>query len=64
VEASIHRDVTIAEEALNLLQYQRETWVMLMEKLAEDRGTGSETSPQPAAAGQPDANYHPLSVEG
>jgi flagellar protein FliS len=64
VEASIHRDVKIAAEALKLLEYQRETWVMLMEKLAEERGTNSQPQPQPLVAEQPDENYRPLSVEG
>jgi len=38
VQACSERSVPAAEEALKLLTYQRETWVMLMDKLREERG--------------------------
>jgi flagellar secretion chaperone FliS len=33
VDAHTHRDLSKAQEALRLLEYQRETWVLLLEKL-------------------------------
>jgi flagellar protein FliS len=65
VEASTQRNVEIAEEAIGLLEYQRETWVMLIDKLNQERA--SQEGPQPAAAppeptGEP--VYSTLSVEG
>jgi flagellar protein FliS len=64
VEASIHRDVKVATDALKLLEYQRETWVMLMDKLAEERGEKGRTQPVSTIEMPPEESYHPLSVEG
>jgi flagellar protein FliS len=47
VDASVQRDINVAREALALIEYQRETWVMLIEKLREERGG---KTPAPAAA--------------
>ncbi len=64
VEACCNRDVKPAEDALSILSYQRETWVMLMEKLREERSgpvTPPPSSPPPAEA---DLACGTLSVEG
>ena len=37
VHANMHRDVPAIDEALKILQYQRETWVMLMQKLSQQK---------------------------
>jgi flagellar protein FliS len=37
VDASLHHTVESADEALQLLRYQRETWAMLMEKLGKQK---------------------------
>ena len=37
VDASINRDVVAADDALNILRHQRETWVMLLDKLKSER---------------------------
>ncbi len=58
IEASHERDLDKADEILKLLDYERDTWQMLINKLADER-TGTE---QPAAP-QPDAPQ-PLSIEG
>ena len=64
VEASVNRDVKIAEDALKLLEYKRETWVMLMEKLAEERSEKAGAhSPQTIGTAS-DEDYGQLSVEG
>ncbi|MCC6907789.1 MAG: flagellar export chaperone FliS [Phycisphaerales bacterium] len=37
MEASSQRDADIVDEVIKLLDYERETWVMAMEKLREER---------------------------
>jgi len=49
VEANLNRDATAIDDALKVLTYQRETWVLLMNKLAEENQDASEhptTPPQ------------------
>lgn len=66
VEASTQRNAEIAEEAIGLLEYQRETWVMLIEKLNQEKA--AQEGPAPAAAVPQEAPgepvYSTLSVEG
>jgi flagellar protein FliS len=45
VEASVERDPGPAEEALGVIEYQRQTWVMVMDRLRQERA-----GPAPAAA--------------
>lgn len=52
IEANINQDEQAAEDALRILRYQRETWVLLMEKLQKE-GPASSKPASPAAA--PDA---------
>ena len=37
VEGNLKHDVSAIDDALKILNYQRETWVMLMEKLAREK---------------------------
>lgn len=63
VEASMERDLQKLDNVIKLLAFERETWVLLMEKLREERakGTGQPLKlAEPAAAGQP----RPISVVG
>lgn len=62
-EASFEKDVEKFNEVINLLEYERETWVMLMEKLASDRASESalETADE-FGAGSGDRG--PISFEG
>ena len=46
VEASLHRDVGAADEAIALLEHQRQTWQMLMQRLAGP----AQPAPSPVAA--------------
>jgi len=48
MEASFQRDMTKADEAQKLLEYERETWVMLMDRLSAER---AGTPQAPGAAG-------------
>lgn len=41
-EGSFEKDVTKVDEVIGLMEYERETWVLLMEKLASDRAGGSD----------------------
>ncbi len=37
VSASVDRDASAADQAIKILRHQRETWVMLLEKVSEAR---------------------------
>jgi flagellar secretion chaperone FliS len=40
VNASLEKSVSQADEAIKLIEYERETWLMLMQKVSEERVTG------------------------
>lgn len=42
VEASVNRDQGALADALKILEYQRETWAMLMKKIAQQQGDLAE----------------------
>ncbi len=44
IKASTERDVTIADEVLELIRFERATWVMAMDQL-DGRDTAAETEP-------------------
>lgn len=46
VDANVNHEVQHVDEALKILQHQRETWVLLMDKLRAER---SAEAPRPAA---------------
>ncbi len=52
VEASVDRNAAAGEEVLGLLAYQRETWVLLIEKLRQER-EGRDAPAKPAAGPAP-----------
>lgn len=51
VQAATERQTKPLQDAIGLLEYERETWVMLMEKLAKESGQGHAdvTAPQQTA---------------
>ncbi len=60
VTSSIDKDVDRLNKAIELLEYERETWAQLMKQLAEDRSAGIV----PEAVRQvPDQNSPPLSIQ-
>ena len=66
VTASMERDIARADKVIELLGYERETWVLLMEQIKAERASGNAA---PVATGTPDgpapdAGYRPLSVQG
>ena len=60
VDANLKKDPTCIDDALKILRYQRETWVLLMEKLAAER---SQTS-DPLTGPPTDGEQPRLSVQG
>ncbi len=52
--ASHERDPAIVDEVIKLLQFERETWVMLLDKLADEvTAAGTMTETPDADPGQP-----------
>ena len=51
--ASHQRDPAIVEEVIKLLEYERTTWTMLLEKLARETAAPTDTPTPPAASGAP-----------
>ena len=56
VEANIERDVAIVDDVIEVLEYERETWQLLMQRHAENNGQSSgdgtaPRTPQPDNAG-------------
>jgi len=62
VEANINKNLAAVDDALKLLRYQRETWVMLLDKLhreqADSESATGDSSPSPPQAA-PDAPTRP-----
>jgi flagellar secretion chaperone FliS len=66
VDASINRDVAAVDDALRILQHQRETWVMLMDKLKTEKAAESAAVPGrvPPSSARAEAFETTLSIEG
>jgi len=70
VEACSLRDLTPAQDAVGLLEYQRETWVLLIERLKQEHGGAAAAEPargprsEPADGDLAPAGYGTLCVEG
>lgn len=65
-EASFEKDLAKFDEVLGLLDYERETWIMLMNKLAAERGDApaEPASRNPSNEAPAPARRSPLSIEG
>jgi len=50
VDANLRHELEAADEAIELLEYQRQTWVMLMDRLARGRGGEAPAPGRPPAA--------------
>lgn len=49
VESAFEKSIPKLDQAVELLQYERETWVLLMQKVAQDRATAvGAGEPRPA----------------
>jgi flagellar protein FliS len=62
VDGSVQRDAQAVDDALRILRHQRETWVMLIEKLKQD--TPAPAGLQPAPQVQAGRGESALSLEG
>jgi len=52
MDASTQRDIKMVDEVIGLLEYERETWVLLMEQLTVERQDGEgDGASQPADSG-------------
>ncbi|MCB9846814.1 MAG: flagellar export chaperone FliS [Phycisphaeraceae bacterium] len=66
-DANIQHELDPLDEAIKLLEYDRDTWKLLMDRLAEERASGARhpapvsTAPTVSAAAEA---YTPLSIEG
>lgn len=52
IDASTHRDLAALDEVIRLLEYERQTWAMLLDRLAAERGARASTpasGPHPAS---------------
>lgn len=49
-EGSLEKDLAKVDEVIGLMEFERETWVMLMEKLAGERAHGRDPVAEAAAA--------------
>lgn len=63
VDAGSRRNVETGREALKLLEYQRETWLLLLEKLRSERSAAAPPSSSEPCEPE-DATYGSLSVSG
>lgn len=55
IDANLEQDTNAIDDALRILRHQRETWVLLMEKLQTELGPGAcATEPEPADSGSTD----------
>jgi flagellar protein FliS len=61
VDANINRDSDCVEDALKILRYQRETWVMLMERV-QSLNDDAPARQRPTAAPQAPPTLKPLEV--
>lgn len=60
MEACNQRSTDIVDEVISLLQYERETWLLLMEKLAAENASAAAAFP----TGTADAPNSGISVQG
>jgi flagellar secretion chaperone FliS len=73
VEANMERDMAKCDKVIELLEYERETWTMLMGKLAHEKGiqTAAENKQastvavtDPVLMSAAPSGYRPLSMQG
>jgi len=65
LEASVQRQAASANEALRILEFQRETWVMVIDKIREERSAQSLPPSDDLPDGESaDVSYGTLSVQG
>lgn len=69
-DANVQHELEPIDEAIRLLEYDRQTWKLLMERVAEERAAGTFAGDNAQTPGASDdasvaaEAYTPLSVEG
>lgn len=69
IESSLEKDIPRLEKAIELIEFERETWVMLMEQVAAERRSGAgappatPTAPAPTQPLAPQATPRSFSVQ-
>lgn len=68
IDANLEKSPAIVDEVIKLLEYERETWVLVMQRLVEERAAGishETATPIPSAPAAPSPGRRvPLSIEG
>lgn len=64
IDANLHRELKAADDALGILRHQRETWAMLVEKVARTVPAGATPAPAGAVSAPTDSGEASLSLEG
>ena len=62
--ASHERDPAIVEEVIKLLKYERTTWTMLLDKLAQETNTPADTPTPPTSIPAPGSANDPSGLIG
>lgn len=55
IEASVRKEPARVDAVIELLEYERETWVLLMDRLREERGEAGTSAGDAAPGGMPGA---------
>ena len=63
VKASIDKDIPKLDEVIELLEYDRETWVLTMEQASKEREEGFIGSMIPAPAADSTQPHQPISFQ-
>ncbi len=64
VDANLEKNPAIVDEVVSLLEFERETWVMLMDRLAKEGAAPTPPAARPAPARPaPAGERAPISVE-
>ncbi len=58
VDATVNKDAKALDDALRILEYQRKTWAMLMEKISQERGQATTVNSEDPS------ETESLSIEG
>lgn len=66
VEAGMEKSIAKADKAIEMLEFERETWVLTMEKAAAERRGGKVAAAEAPIATEPGPSrlHQPLSVQG
>lgn len=64
VDGSVHKNTEYVDDAVKILRYQRETWVVLMDKIAQLKADEEKSTPEEREAPVQEHVGGSLSIEG